>query len=211
MIRNWFHLPVTEQLNVSTHAVGLILALIGTPLILFKASTDDDGSVFWCVFIFIVGMVGMYFSSSIYHLAVNQDLKKKLRKIDHIAIFGLIGGTYTPFISIYYNQSKGWIFLLMLWVVILIGMITKVFRIGRNNILSTILYLILGWMVVLIYKPITANMPDLVFNWLIIGGLSYTLGVFFYMWERFKYHHAVWHLFVLGGTFSHFLSIYYSL
>ncbi|NNF35278.1 MAG: hemolysin III family protein [Saprospiraceae bacterium] len=211
MIRNWPHLPVTEKLNVSTHAIGLILAMIGTPLLLIEASIDNDGVVFWCLFIFIVGMVGMYLSSTFYHLALNPEFKKTLRKVDHIAIFGLIGGTYTPFISIYYNKDLGWIFLFILWGIILIGMITKIFRIGKNKILSSILYLILGWMVVLIYKPITSDMSDLVFNWLVIGGLSYTLGVFFYLWKQLKYHHAVWHLFVLGGTFSHFLSIYFSL
>ena len=211
MFGDWASLPFPEKLNVYTHAIGLILVLIGTPLLLIHALRLNDWSIFWCMAVFTIGMVWMYASSTLYHMAIKPGRKKMLRKLDHAAIFGLIGGTYTPFISIYYNQSEGWIFLFILWSIILLGMLVKVFHIGKNKLLSSALYLILGWMVMLIYGPITTDMPSLVHTWLLIGGLFYTLGVVFYIWKRLRYHHAIWHLFVVGGTTSHYLSLYHSL
>ncbi len=211
MINNWLTLPIAERLNVLTHALGLVLVLVGTPFLLIEAFQSGEGTIFWCFFVFTTGMVWMYISSTLYHLAIDPGRKKLLRKIDHLAIFGLIGGTYTPFISIYYSQLNGWLFLSILWLIIVTGMIVKIFHIGRSNLLTALIYLALGWMFVFIYQPLTAEMSFTVLLWLLVGGISYTTGVIFYLWKRFKFHHAVWHLFVVGGTMSHYFSLYHSL
>ena len=210
MIEHWNKLTWVEKLNSLTHGTGIILAIVGAVILLPYSFTHHSHTVFLCLTIFVVGMIWMYFTSTIYHMAIDPLRKKLYRKLDHIAIFGLIGGSYTPFIALYYNQQKGWLFLGILWMVILAAVAIKIFHIGKSRLLSTLIYLLLGWMVVFIYQPITEGMSREVFTWLVIGGVSYTIGVIFYLWKKWTYHHPVWHLFVMGGTFSHYFSLYLS-
>jgi len=134
-----------------------------------------------------------------------------MRMWDHIGIFLLIGGTYTPIVCRYTDTRTAVIFLSVMWTLIAAGSILKIFFTGRYDRLSTFIYLFLGWMVVFIIQPIRAHMPFEIFMWILAGGLAYTLGVVFYKWRNLKYQHSIWHLFVLAGTVLQFIAVYKSL
>ena len=208
---NWKSITLDEKLNAITHCLGLVIALIGAPFIIIESLGKNSIPITIAIAVFCVSMIWMYFSSTFYHISISDSIKKLWHKIDHISIFALIGGTYTPFIAIYYSDRGGWSFLSFLWLLILFGIVFKIFKFGKHRIISTLLYVLLGWMVVVIYKPITEHMSDQVHYWLITGGILYTSGVFFYLWRKIRFHHAVWHLFVLGGTVAHFISLFLSL
>jgi len=204
----WSLLASEEKFNVVTHGMGILLSLVGFPFIILKSLNLGEPGVTIAIAVFCISLLVMYISSTLYHLSIHIDIKKRWRKIDHIAIFGLIGGTYTPFIFLFYNQSEGWLFLFILWSIIGVASLLKIFFTGRFEVLSTILYLTCGWMVVMIYGPVTSAMNSSVFYLLLAGGLCYTGGVIFYLWHRLPYNHGIWHLFVLGGSFGHYLAIY---
>ena len=207
----WNLLPTDEKFNVFTHAMGIVLSLVGIPIILYQSINFGSSIVTISVTIFCITLLWMYISSTLYHLAISTQSKKLWRMIDHISIFGLIGGTYTPFIIIFYNQFEGWIFLLVLWSIICVAALLKIFFTGRFKTISTLLYLFCGWMVVIIYTPVTTDMGNSVYYLLLLGGLSYTGGVIFYLWKQLPFNHGIWHLFVLGGSCGHYLSIYFCL
>ncbi len=203
-------MPLSEKLNAISHAIGVLLLLVAIPF-LWRRMGDADIKVVSAVVLFCCTILVMYLSSVYYHLAIHKDVKRRWRTIDHIAIYGLIGGTYTPFIALYYNGENGLIFLSVLWTLILLASVFKLFYTGRFRLVSTMIYLLLGWMVVIIYEPVTLHMSELVFDFLALGGVFYTIGTIFYLRKSFPFHHAVWHLFVLAGTSFHFLSVYFSL
>ncbi|MBK9254422.1 MAG: hemolysin III family protein [Saprospiraceae bacterium] len=206
-MKHFTFLDKEEKANTITHAAGLLLMVLSAPLLINKMI--EGGA--WLItggLSFCFGALFVFLSSTFYHLSIHESKKKLWRTIDHIAIFFLIGGTYTPFILKYYPTSDGMKFLALHWILILTGIIFKVFYTGKLEIVSTLMYVFLGWMVVFIYQPITSNMNDNVFMWLMIGGISYTIGVIFYIWEKLPYNHSIWHLFVLGGCFGHYAALY---
>lgn len=195
------------MLNTMTHALGVILILLFFPFLYIKST----GTMAWAVSVFGFGMLMAYGASSAYHWVQQEYVKKKLRVWDHISIFLLIGGTYTPIVCRYTNSNTAIIFLSAMWMLIIAGSALKLFYTGKHDKLSTAIYLFLGWMVVFIYKPIHANMPFEIFMWILAGGISYTLGIIFYKWRSLKYQHSIWHLFVLMGTILQFIAVYKSI
>ena len=165
----------------------------------------------WAVVIFGFGMLMVYSSSTLYHYAKDPRIKSMLRVWDHISIFLLIAGTYTPMVIKYTDPKTSIIFLSAMWTVVVLGSILKIFFTGKYNILSVIVYLLMGWMAVFIFKPILANVPTQVLYLLAAGGMAYVFGVVFYLWHKLQYHHAVWHVFVLTGTITHFFAVYNSI
>lgn len=193
-----------EQANVLTHAIGLLLVILCCPLLLMSEPVHEP---WFGLVIFIIGMTFTYFSSAYYHLHPEGIVKDKWRIVDHISIFILIGSTYTPFILFYYNVPEGNTFLFIHWMIILGGILFKLIFKDKYEVFSLTLYLFLGWMVLLIYDPITANMSEQVKFWLFVGGLNYTIGVIFYVWKKLYYHHAIWHIFVILGSAGHYLAL----
>jgi hemolysin III len=198
------NLTLDEKINVITHGFGLILALILSPILLFSEAVSDR---FLGLCIFVFGMVFMFFSSTFYHLANKEIRKNKWRLIDHISIFFLIGGTYTPFILFYYNTPEGLRFLMLHWIIIAFGVCFKLIFKTRFEIVSLVLYLVLGWMVVFIYDEISINMSPWVKFWLFMGGISYTVGVYFYVRTKIQWNHAIWHIFVILGCIGHYIAL----
>lgn len=193
-----------EKANVLTHAFGLLLVLVFCPVLLCSEPIHAP----WVgLVIFIIGLVFTYFSSTYFHLQNDIQQRNKWRIIDHISIFILIGSTYTPFILFYYNVPDGHTFLFVHWMIILGGILFKLIFKDKYEIFSVTLYLLLGWMVLLIYDPITTGMSGEVKFWLLMGGLNYTIGVIFYVWKKLYYHHAIWHIFVILGSASHYLGL----
>jgi hemolysin III len=202
--------PAEEKANTLTHGLGLLMVLITYPFLIQKAYTG--GSIFSIigVIMFFFGSVCMYAASTFYHHAKKEKLKLRLRVVDHISIFFLIGGTYSAVVQRYVPADTATWFMATMWGIIGLGSLLKLFFTGRFQWLSVMLYLFLGWMAVFIARPLNQHMPAQVFYWLLAGGLAYTFGVIFYKNQKLTYSHAIWHLFVLAGTFFHYIAIYYS-
>lgn len=198
-----------EFWNTLTHFVGLIFSLIGLPVLLYSDQGLTELSVLSILF-FEFGLICVYSASTLYHYASNVELKKKFRVFDHVSIFYLIAGSYAPVCLItLYNGSGKTIFITIL-VIALIGTMFKVFFTGKFDKLFLMLYLAMGWLIVLDFNGILNALDFNGIVLLVISGLFYSFGTLFYSLQKMKYSHAIWHLFVLGGSASHyFLVLFY--
>ena len=200
-----------ENVNALTHGLGVLLSLIAIPFLIIKSTRTEDNLMMVGVILFSFGMLAVYLSSTIYHALREPRLKRVANIIDHISIFFLIGGTYTPIILHYIPQQTASVFLTVQWIIILTGVVLKIFYTGRYEWFSVTLYIMLGWMLVFVIEPLVLTMPLPIFNWIIGGGVCYTFGVIFYVIGHRKHAHNVWHCFVLAGTILHFIAVYKSL
>lgn len=192
-----------EVFNSVTHGIGLILAAAGLVVLIVKANRSH----LIALMIYGVTLVLLYLASTLYHIIPQSKIKMVFRVLDHIGIFLLIGGTYTPFCVIALKGSIGFTLLAIVWLLTLAGLIFKIFLTGRYDILSLLLYLALGWMVIIVLKPVYHSVPFTSFIFLMIGGFSYSLGLIFYRMPKLRYHHGIWHIFVMGGSGAHFVSV----
>lgn len=200
-----------ELANAITHGAGVVFALIAIPFLITYAIDKGNAATVWSVSVFSFGMLMVYLSSTIYHAVRNKATKFKMRVWDHISIFFMIAGSYTPILQKYADDATATKFLIILWSIAIAGVIMKVFFTGKYEALSLLLYLGMGWMAVFIIGPLYAIMPTEVLTLLVIGGLSYTFGIIFYVWHNLSFQHSIWHLFVLGGSITHYFAIYYSI
>ena len=196
-----------EKANVFTHAVGLLMAIAGLVILLRSAVDDPDSWRKASFIIYGISLVFLFASSTFYHGSTNYRSKRMLQIVDHIAIYWLIAGTYTPFLLVPLRGVWGWSLLIVIWALAIGGSILKFWFTGQYNRISTAVYLGMGWLAVVALKPMIASVPMASLVWLLIGGLCYTLGVYFYNKTSWRYHHAIWHLFVLAGSTCHFISI----
>lgn len=196
-----------EWANSLTHGIGLVLSVIGLPILLGGAIQESDMGITTGVVVFSFSLVALYAASTLYHSARTPDLKRVLRIVDHIAIYFLIAGTYTPFVLAFFSPGPAVTLLALVWGIALVGAVYKLFFIGRWSWLSTALYLLMGWSVVLAAGELLTNVPTTCLLWLAAGGLSYSGGVIFFAWESLRYNHAIWHLFVLAGSLCHWIAI----
>lgn len=199
-----------EIANAITHGAGVVFALIAIPFLITYAIEKGNAATVWSVSMFSFGMLMVYLSSTLYHAIQHPKAKFKLRVWDHISIFLMIAGSYTPILQKYADDATATKFLIVLWSLAVIGIIKKIFFTGRFEALSLILYLGMGWMAVFIIGPLAQKIPSGIFTLLITGGLSYTLGVIFYVWKNLTFQHAIWHVFVLVGSVTHYFAVYYS-
>lgn len=196
-----------EVANTLTHLAGILLFGALMPFLIIKGMQHPHRPYLWTLLVFAFGLLMVYSSSTLYHFAKNPQWKKALRVWDHISIYFLIGGTYTPLVVRFLPMEHSNAFLTILWGLIAIGVIFKLFLTGRYKVVSTLSYVGLGWMALFIIKPFMANAPSIVLIYILIGGLCYTFGVVFYLWKRYTYHYAVWHVFVLAGSLTHFMAV----
>lgn len=196
-----------ELLNTISHAVGVIFGIIGLFLLLSKNSEKTSYATISIV-IYSITFISMFLASSFYHYVRNPELKKKLRIVDHINIYFLIAGTYTPISLIMLINGKGWTIFYTVWGIAAVGTFLKLFLTGKLEILSLVLYLAMGWLVVYDFDNILDYTSSQGIQLLFLGGAFYTLGIIFYAIDRIPYNHFIWHLFVLGGAVSHWLMIY---
>ncbi len=198
-----------ERLNIITHGIGLLLSVVGFPFLIIKAF-DFEG--FWKPASFIIyglSMIILYAASTFYHAAKEAKLRRRLNIFDHAAIYVLIAGTYTPFTIIVLEGTVGWVLFGLTWGFALTGIILKLFYTGRFDKLSTLMYILMGWQIIFAIKPLMKNFSGEGLYWLIAGGIFYTIGAVLYSIKKLPYNHATFHVFVVLGSFSHFLSIYY--
>ncbi|MCD8408719.1 PAQR family membrane homeostasis protein TrhA [Tenacibaculum finnmarkense] len=199
---------IEEKLNVLTHGFGLLLAMIALPLLILK-SVFYQG--FWQIASFSIfgfSLIILYAASTFYHAAKNAKIRRRLNIFDHAAIYVLIAGSYTPFCLVVLPEKTGWYLFIFVWLFALTGVILKLFFTGKFDKLSTALYLIMGWQVIFLINPLMENLPYNGLFYLISGGVFYTIGAVLYSIKKVPYNHAIFHVFVLLGSFSHFWAIY---
>ena len=201
--------PREERFNVVSHAFGVLLSVIALILLLIKASIY--GNVLNIVSVIIYGgsLIVLYAASTLYHSAKEPKLRKRLKIFDHAAIFLLIAGTYAPYTLITLNGTVGWIIFAVVWGIAIVGVVLKLFFTGKYKIVSTIMYVLMAWVIVFAVKPLMDNLAIDGLFWLAAGGLSYMIGALLYSIEKIKFNHAIFHVFVLFGSFFHFYSIYF--
>jgi len=201
--------PGEETANVITHVFGVVLGIAGLAALLVGAWRHRDAWRAVSFGIYGATLVLLYLSSAFYHGARSPRLKRVFQFLDHSAIYLLIAGTYTPFTLVSLRGTLGWTFFGLIWGLALLGILLNVFFFGRLGFISTVLYLLMGWLVVIAFKPVMDAVSLRGMLWLAAGGVAYTVGVVFYAWHRLPYSHVVWHLFVLAGSILHFFSIFF--
>ncbi len=202
----------TEELfNVISHLTGLILSIAALALLVTFASIY--GTVWHIVSFSIFGssLVILYLASTVYHAARSRAWRRKLNVFDHAAIYVLIAGTYTPFCLVTLNGPMGWVLFGIVWGLALVGIILKIFFTGRFNLLSTISYVLIGWVVLIAIKPLIENLDAGGLWLLVLGGISYSVGAVFYAVDKIRFNHAIFHVWVLIGSILHFLSVFFYL
>lgn len=196
-----------EKWNIRTHGLGLILSIIGSVLLIKKAFGTSNTALCSAI-IFSVSMIVLYLASTLYHASTHPKIRGRFRIWDHAAIYLLIAGTYTPFLLLSIGGTKGWIYFSGMWLFALIGVSIKLFFTGRFNKISTIVYVVMGWSIIGEIGTVIDAISWPGFYWLLAGGLSYSIGAIFYLFDKLPLNHAIFHVWVLGGTICHFWVVY---
>ncbi len=200
--------PREELAHALTHGVGVGLSIAGLVLLVVASARFGDAWQVTSSAIFGATLVLLYTASTLYHSFRSEHLKAVLRKFDHAAIFLLIAGTYTPFVLVTLRGAWGWSLFGVIWGLAVAGVVLKFWFTGRFRVVSTLIYLGMGWLVLIALKPLVAALPRGGLAWLFAGGVCYTAGTLFYLWKRLPYHHAVWHVWVLAGSVCHWVSVF---
>lgn len=200
---------IEEIFNGLTHGVGILLSLAALVLLIVFASLYGTASHVVSCTIFGVSLLLLYTASTLYHSFQKPSVKRLFKIIDHSCIYLLIAGTYTPFLLVTLQGVLGWTLFGVIWFFAISGVVFKIFFVNRYKIVSTVAYVLMGWIIILAIKPLIDALPAGGMVWLVSGGLAYTLGVIFYAWKKMPFHHAVWHLFVLAGSVCHFFAVFF--
>lgn len=196
-----------EKLNAWTHLVGAVLSVLGTLFLLFTSITSGDPWRIVSVAIFGSSLILLYSASTLYH-SLRGRAKVILRKLDHLSIYLLIAGTYTPFCLITLRGPWGWSLFGIVWGLALVGMLQELKPRSEARVMSLVIYATMGWVILVAIKPLLEHLEMAGFVWLATGGFLYTVGIVFYAFDsRFRHWHGIWHLFVLGGSLTHFVAI----
>ena len=196
-----------EIANSVTHGIGVALAVAGMITLVILAAIYGDTWQVVSFTIYGLSLIILYLASTLYHSVQHPQAKRIFRRLDHTSIYVLIAGTYTPFLLIGVRGTMGWTLLAIVWSMAVAGILWKIFFIGRFEVLATIMYVFMGWMGVIAFRQLLVNVPPTGVTMLFAGGIVYTIGVLFYAWEKLPYNHAIWHLFVLGGSICHFFAV----
>ena len=204
-----YYEPKEERFNVISHAVGLVLSIIA--LVLLVVYSSVYGSAWHIVSFSIYGasLIVLYSASTFYHYVQNPKLRHRLNIFDHAAIYILIAGTYTPFTLVVLKGWVGWTIFGVSWGIALLGVILKLSFTGKYDKISTVAYVLMGWLIIFAIKPLVGNLPFEGLMWLLAGGISYTVGAILYSIKKIKYNHAIFHIFVLIGSFCHFIAVFF--
>ncbi|REE25703.1 channel protein (hemolysin III family) [Winogradskyella pacifica] len=196
-----------EQLNSWTHGFGALLGIVALVLLIIDADNLKPWSLF-SVIVYGLSIIILFLASTFYHAVEGEKRKHYFRIVDHVSIYLLIAGTYTPVLLILLTNSLGWPLFWTVWGIAAFGVILKLFFTGRFEIFSTLLYLVMGWLIVFDFSNVSEALGPNGILWLFAGGTFYTVGIVFYALQRMLYNHVIWHLFVLGGAICHFFMIY---
>jgi len=207
-MNNTATLSSEERWNTITHGFGAVLCIPAFVILMIHAVESADTFKIIGFMIYGISVTSLFLASTFYHAAENKTLKKLFRKIDHSGIYLLIAGTYTPVILTTMRTSAGFTMFVLIWILTIIGIFQKLFWFRKWKKWTVTSYLIMGWMALILIKPLLESIPFNAFLLLLIGGIVYSLGVVFFSWRELKYHHAIWHLFVLLGSSLHYSAMY---
>ena len=196
-----------ERLNAWSHGIGALLGIAGLVLLVVFTQNTIDWSLF-SVIIYGISIIVLFAASTVYHAVKGDRRKHFFRIVDHISTYFLIAGTYTPVLLITLPDSLGWLLFWTVWGIAAFGVILKLFFTGRFEVFSTLLYLVMGWLIVFDFSTLADRMDTNGLLLLFAGGLFYTVGIVFYAIHKIPYNHVIWHLFVLGGAICHFFMIF---
>jgi len=199
--------PYDELANSITHGVGLLLATAGMVVLVVLACLHGTARHIVTCSIYGSTLVFMYAASTVYHSVRGPRVKHVLRIIDHSAIYLLIAGTYTPFTLVQLRGGWGWTLFGLVWGLTVVGIAWKAIFIRRFAIVGVVIYVLMGWMVVIATKPLLERVPPGAIAWLFAGGIAYTGGIIFFASKRIPHHHAIWHVFVLIGSVCHYIAV----
>ena len=199
--------PFEEKLNAISHGIGALLGIVALVLLIVFDSHKTDWSLF-SVIVYGFSIIILFSASTLYHAIKNEKHKHYFRILDHISIYILIAGTYTPVTLIALQNSYGWPIFWIVWSIAVLGLILKIFFTGKFEVLSVLLYLAMGWLVVFDFTYLSETIGPQGVLCLFAGGLAYTLGIVFYAIERIPYNHVIWHMFVLAGAICHFFMVF---
>lgn len=198
-----------ELANAITHGIGLILSIAALVLLILRTVTHYNSAFLTSAIVFGTSMIILYLCSTLLHSIPFQKTKKLFTILDHSAIYILIAGTYTPFLLVTLQGTLGWTLFFIIWSIAVLGVVFKAIFANRFNIVSTIGYLAMGWLIIVAIVPIYQSLDLMGFILLVTGGVLYSVGTIFYLWERLPYSHAVWHLFVLAGSSCMFFCVFF--
>ena len=204
-----YYEPKEEKFNVISHAIGLVLSIVALVLLVVYSSIYGSARHIVSFSIYGASLIVLYSSSTLYHYVQSPKLRHRLNIFDHSAIYVLIAGTYTPFTLVVLNGWVGWTIFGVSWGLAIAGIILKFFFTGKYDKISTFAYVLMGWLIILAIKPLVSNLPFEGLMWLLAGGIFYTIGAILYSIKKLKYNHAIFHIFVLLGSFSHFIAIFF--
>lgn len=199
-----------EKFNVLTHALGFLFGAFAFPILVYSVASFPDSNAFDVAgsIFYGIGFLMVFGFSSLYHFQREPSRKYLMKKWDHISIYYLIAGSYTPFLLAYASEKTAFTMLAILWGLALAGTIFKIFFTGKFRFVSTGIYLAMGWGIVAAPSEFVDAIPDRQFFWIWFGGIFYTVGVLFYLVKKIPYHHAIWHIFVLLGAIAHFVGVW---
>ena len=203
-----YYSAAEERLNILSHGLGLLMSLVALPLLIRQALETGQSRYLVSFIIYGVSLIILYTASTIYHSARTDIRRRRLNVFDHAAIYVLIAGTYTPLTLVTLHGKIGWALFGVAWGAALVGVVLKLFFTGKYNLLSTIMYVAMGWIVIFAAKSLINNLAVEGLWWLLAGGISYTVGAVLYSLKKMTFNHAIFHLFVLIGSFCHFMTIY---
>ncbi|MGQ2985230.1 PAQR family membrane homeostasis protein TrhA [Flavobacterium sp.] len=200
-----------ELWNVITHGTGALLSAAALALLVVYAAFNGTAVHIAVAIVFGFSLLLLYSASTVYHYAATLRWKRFFRKIDHLCIYILIAGTYTPVALLGLKGAWGWTIFGLIWAFAVAGFIFKFSPLRKSEKLSLLLYALMGWLIVIAIKPLIETVAPQALYYLLGGGLCYTFGIYFYVKEKIPYNHAIWHVFVLGGSTLHFFGIFFYL
>ena len=200
-----------EIIHSVTHGMGLILAIAGLGILIARATACGGARHIAGCSIFGASLIVVYVTSTLYHGIQHPETKKVLRIADHVSIYLLIAGTYTPFTLLNLRGAWGWSLFGVVWGLAFLGIVLQFSSLRKYSSIRLILYITMGWAALVAIKPLSASVPMSALTLIVAGGLSYTVGIVFYLWHRLPYHHAIWHVFVLSGSVLHYIAVLLSM
>lgn len=199
----------SERFNSISHLIGAIAALVGLVVAVIVAARQGDPWKIVSFSVYGTTLLFLYTVSTLYH-SLQGKAKQVFRKLDHYSIYFLIAGTYTPFTLVTLRGSWGWTIFGIIWGLAVLGILLEALPQGKNRVLSVVIYVAMGWLMIIALKPLLAALPSTGFGWLLLGGCLYTGGLLFYFFDgKIRHFHGIWHLFVLGGSVCHYITLFF--
>lgn len=204
-----YYSKTEEKWNILSHFIGLLLSIAALVLLVVFSSLKGEAKHIVSFSIYGASLIVLYSASTLYHYSKSPKLRRRLNIFDHAAIYVLIAGTYTPFTIVALKGWVGWTLFGISWGLALAGIVFKLFFTGKFDKLSTVIYVLMGWVIIFAIKPLVSSLSFWGLFWLFLGGLFYTIGAILYSMKKLKFNHAIFHIFVLLGSFSHFIAVFF--